>query len=170
MTISFTLVQGAYIVAGLLFILALAGLSKHESARMGNRFGIMGMTIALVFTILAAVLGVSAAGGAIEVEGTGALGLALIAVAMAIGAVIGIWKARKVEMTGMPELIAMAVRDLHYKDLRKYIFAISDALNEELHELADAGCPVIQMEEPQIHLLAAKGLVDKVLTSRGDAA
>jgi 5-methyltetrahydropteroyltriglutamate--homocysteine methyltransferase len=63
----------------------------------------------------------------------------------------------------MPELIAMAVRDLHYKDLRKAILAISDALNEELHELADAGCKVIQMEEPQIHLLAAKGLVDKVL-------
>jgi 5-methyltetrahydropteroyltriglutamate--homocysteine methyltransferase len=65
--------------------------------------------------------------------------------------------------TIMPELIAMAVRDLHYKDLKKAILAISDALNEELHELADAGCKVIQMEEPQIHLLAAKGLVDQVL-------
>lgn len=65
--------------------------------------------------------------------------------------------------TIMPELVAMAVRDLHYKDLRKAILAVSDALNEELHELADAGCKVIQMEEPQIHLLAAKGLSDKVL-------
>jgi len=65
--------------------------------------------------------------------------------------------------TIMPELVAMAVRDFHYKDLRKAILAISDALNEELHELADAGCKVIQMEEPQIHLLAAKGLVDQVL-------
>ena len=36
------------------------------------------------------------------------------------------------------------------------IMAISDALNEELHDLADAGCPVIQMEEPQIHLLAGR--------------
>ncbi|OGA74896.1 MAG: hypothetical protein A3G81_18795 [Betaproteobacteria bacterium RIFCSPLOWO2_12_FULL_65_14] len=62
-----------------------------------------------------------------------------------------------------PELIAMAVRDLHYRDLRKCILAISDALNQELNELADAGCKVIQMEEPQIHLLAAKGLVDEVL-------
>ena len=61
------------------------------------------------------------------------------------------------------ELIAMAVRDDHYKDLRAAIMAISDALNEELHELADAGCPAIQMEEPQIHLLAAKGLTDDVL-------
>jgi 5-methyltetrahydropteroyltriglutamate--homocysteine methyltransferase len=64
-----------------------------------------------------------------------------------------------------PELIAMAVRDLHYKDLRKAIMAISDALNEELHELADAGCSVIQLEEPQIHLLAAKGLIDKELNA-----
>jgi len=64
-----------------------------------------------------------------------------------------------------PELIAMAVRDLHYKDLRKAILAISDALNAELHELADAGCKVIQMEEPQIHLLAAKGLNDAVLNA-----
>ena len=81
-----------------------------------------------------------------------------------------IWKAaqrltpRPVKFgTIMPELIAMAVRDLHYGDLRKSILAISDALNEELHELADAGCKVIQMEEPQIHLLAAKGLSDNVL-------
>ena len=81
-----------------------------------------------------------------------------------------IWKAAQRQTTRpvkfgtiMPELIAMAVRDLHYKDLRKAILAISDALNEELHELAEAGCAVIQMEEPQIHLLAAKGLVDKVL-------
>ena len=40
---------------------------------------------------------------------------------------------------------------------------LSDAFNEELHDLADAGCPVIQMEEPQIHLLAARGYVDKVI-------
>jgi 5-methyltetrahydropteroyltriglutamate--homocysteine methyltransferase len=83
-----------------------------------------------------------------------------------------IWKAaqrlttRPVKFgTIMPELIAMAVRDLHYKDLRMAILAISDALNEELHELADAGCQVIQMEEPQIHLLAAKGLSDAVLNA-----
>jgi H+-translocating NAD(P) transhydrogenase subunit beta len=107
MTISFTVVQGAYVVAALLFILALAGLSKHESARLGNRFGMVGMAVALVFTVLAAVLGVSLAGGVIQSEGTGARGLLLIAIAMGIGAVIGIWKARKVEMTGMPELIAM---------------------------------------------------------------
>ena len=102
-----TLVQGAYIVAALLFILALAGLSKHESARMGNRYGIIGMTIALVITIIAATWGVDAAGEANDRGGSGLTGLGLIVAAMAIGAVIGIWKARRVEMTGMPELIAM---------------------------------------------------------------
>jgi 5-methyltetrahydropteroyltriglutamate--homocysteine methyltransferase len=83
-----------------------------------------------------------------------------------------IWKAAQ-RLTPRPvkfgtitaELIAMSVRDLHYKDLRKAILAVAEALNEELHELADAGCKVIQMEEPQIHLLAAKGLSDKVLNA-----
>jgi 5-methyltetrahydropteroyltriglutamate--homocysteine methyltransferase len=81
-----------------------------------------------------------------------------------------VWKAAQ-RLTTKPvkfgtitaELIAMAVRDFHYKDLRKCILAIADVLNEELTDLANAGCTVIQMEEPQIHLLAAKGLVDDVL-------
>jgi NAD(P) transhydrogenase subunit beta len=102
-----TLVQGAYIVAALLFILALAGLSRHESARMGNRYGIIGMTIALVITIIAATAGVDATGEANDTSGSGLAGLGLIAAAMAIGAAIGIWRARRVEMTGMPELIAI---------------------------------------------------------------
>jgi 5-methyltetrahydropteroyltriglutamate--homocysteine methyltransferase len=62
--------------------------------------------------------------------------------------------------TVTPELVAFAVQDHYYKDVRERIWAISDAFNEELHELADAGCPVIQMEEPQVHLLAARGIVD----------
>jgi 5-methyltetrahydropteroyltriglutamate--homocysteine methyltransferase len=65
--------------------------------------------------------------------------------------------------TVTPELVAFAVQDTHYKDLPSRIMAISDAFNEELHALADAGCQVIQMEEPQIHLLAARGVVDSVI-------
>ncbi len=105
-----TLVQGAYIVAGLAFILALAGLSRHDTARAGNRFGIIGMAIALVATIWAATGGVKVTEtGAftVGIEGSGWLGLALILAAMGIGAAIGLDRARKVEMTGMPELIAM---------------------------------------------------------------
>jgi 5-methyltetrahydropteroyltriglutamate--homocysteine methyltransferase len=81
-----------------------------------------------------------------------------------------IWKAaqrlttRPVKFgTVTPELVAFAVQDEHYKDIPSRIMAISDAFNEELHDLADAGCPVIQMEEPQIHLLAARGIVDNVI-------
>ena len=64
-----------------------------------------------------------------------------------------------------PELLALIMRDFHYKDVRECIWAFSDALNAELTKLADAGCPVIQMEETQIHLLAAKGLSDDVLNA-----
>ena len=91
-----TVAQAAYIVAGLLFILALAGLSHHETAKVGNTFGMAGMTVALVATIVLAVDR--------DIEGTG---FALLLVATAIGAAIGLWRARVVEMTGMPELIAL---------------------------------------------------------------
>jgi len=66
--------------------------------------------------------------------------------------------------TVTPELVAFAVQDDHYKDLPSRIMAFSDAFNEELHDLADAGCQVIQMEEPQIHLLAARGAVQGAIT------
>jgi 5-methyltetrahydropteroyltriglutamate--homocysteine methyltransferase len=62
-----------------------------------------------------------------------------------------------------PELVAFAVSDHHYPNVKDRILALSDALNEELHDLADAGCQVIQFEEPQIHLLAARNLVDAVI-------
>lgn len=62
-----------------------------------------------------------------------------------------------------PELVAFAVSDTHYKSPRDRILAVSDALNEELHALADAGCPVIQFEEPQIHMLAARNIVNDVI-------
>ena len=65
--------------------------------------------------------------------------------------------------TVTPELVAFAVQDSHYKSIPDRVMALSDAFNEELHDLADAGCQVIQMEEPQIHLLAARGYVDKVI-------
>ena len=62
-----------------------------------------------------------------------------------------------------PELVALAVEDRHYKSIRDRILAIAEALNAELHDLADAGCPAIQFEEPQIHMLAARNLVNEVI-------
>ncbi len=80
----------AYLIAALLFILSLAGLSKQETAKMGNLFGITGMAIALLATIANA-----------NVQA-----LIYILVAMLIGSLIGARLAVKVEMTGMPELVA----------------------------------------------------------------
>lgn len=59
--------------------------------------------------------------------------------------------------TILPELLAASVSDAYYKDPVERTLAIADALNEELNELADAGCPVVQMEEPQIHMVPARG-------------
>ncbi|MEI7376925.1 Re/Si-specific NAD(P)(+) transhydrogenase subunit beta [Dickeya chrysanthemi] len=85
------LVTAAYIVAAILFIFSLAGLSKHETSRQGNIFGISGMTIALLATIL----------------GPNAGNVGWIIAAMVIGGAIGVHLARKVEMTEMPELVAI---------------------------------------------------------------
>ena len=94
------LVNATYIAAGLMFILALAGLSKHETAKKGNAFGILGMVLALVATNYA----IAQPADGRSFDWTSA---ALLYGAIAIGAVIGTWKARRVEMTGMPELIAL---------------------------------------------------------------
>ena len=61
------------------------------------------------------------------------------------------------------EIVAFALQDRHYKSIPDRMFAIADAFNEEYHELADAGCPVIQIEEPQIHLIAVRKIQDKVI-------
>ncbi|PAC36657.1 Re/Si-specific NAD(P)(+) transhydrogenase subunit beta [Caldifermentibacillus hisashii] len=86
------LVTAAYLIAGILFIMSLAGLSKQETAKRGNYFGILGMAIALVTTIVSIELDVES--------------MAYILVAVLIGAIIGILLAKRVDMTEMPELIA----------------------------------------------------------------
>src|SRR5471030_3102399 len=85
------LVTAAYIVAAILFIFSLAGLSKHETSKQGNIFGVTGMAIALIATIL----------------GPDSGNVGWIIIAMVIGGAIGIYLARRVEMTGMPELVAI---------------------------------------------------------------
>jgi NAD(P) transhydrogenase subunit beta len=87
--------SAAYIVAGLLFILSLAGLSRHETAKPGVVYGIAGMAIALAATVGLATRDLTA--GAIV----------LMLGAMGVGAVIGLWRAARVQMTGIPELIAL---------------------------------------------------------------
>ncbi|XBS68190.1 Re/Si-specific NAD(P)(+) transhydrogenase subunit beta [Acerihabitans sp. KWT182] len=85
------LVTAAYIVAAILFIFSLAGLSKHETSKQGNLFGVCGMAIALLATI----------------AGPHAGNIGWIIIAMVIGGCIGVYLARKVEMTEMPELVAI---------------------------------------------------------------
>jgi NAD(P) transhydrogenase subunit beta len=81
-----------YLVAGVLFILALRGLSNPESARQGNYFGIAGMAIAVLTTLATAAPGWD--------------GLGLIVLGMALGGGIGAVIARRIPMTAMPQLVA----------------------------------------------------------------
>jgi H+-translocating NAD(P) transhydrogenase subunit beta len=90
----------SYIVASLLFIMSLAGLSKHETSKGGIVYGISGMVLALTTTGL---LTVSNGWG----DPAAQLGLIFLLVGLVIGASIGLWRAKVVEMTGMPELIAL---------------------------------------------------------------
>ncbi|MBL0458740.1 Re/Si-specific NAD(P)(+) transhydrogenase subunit beta [Aeromonas enteropelogenes] len=85
------LVTASYIVAAVLFILSLAGLSKQETAKHGNLFGIAGMAIALLATVF----------------NPETSGVHWIILAMVIGGAIGVRLALKVEMTEMPELVAV---------------------------------------------------------------
>ena len=80
----------AYLVAGVCFILALRGLSSPASSREGNRYGMIGMAIAVVTTLLTHSIA----------------SLPEIAVAIAIGAAIGVVTARRIAMTDMPQLVA----------------------------------------------------------------
>ncbi|MCF8587371.1 Re/Si-specific NAD(P)(+) transhydrogenase subunit beta [Gordonia sp. HY285] len=96
----------AYIVASLLFILSLAGLSKHESAKSGLTYGMVGMVIALAATIAVAVSDLN------DLDFAGVsfnkwLPIGLLIAAVVVGGLIGLWRAKIVEMTGMPELIAL---------------------------------------------------------------
>lgn len=88
----------AYLLAGLLFILALANLSKQKTALRGNKLGIAGMTLALVAVILVTVVSNTT---------NPLMAVVLLVIALLIGAAIGTWKARSVQMTEMPQLVAM---------------------------------------------------------------
>jgi len=85
------IVTVSYIIATILFILALGGLSNQETARRGNWYGIIGMTIALLATIF----------GVVERH------YEILLVALVIGGSIGLILARRVQMTQMPELVAV---------------------------------------------------------------
>ncbi|HMW54214.1 MAG: Re/Si-specific NAD(P)(+) transhydrogenase subunit beta [Candidatus Accumulibacter phosphatis] len=83
----------SYLGATILFILCLGGLSNQETSRRGNLYGIIGMAIAVLATVFG--------------PRVGSTGYAWLIGAMAVGATIGIYAARTVQMTQMPELVAL---------------------------------------------------------------
>ena len=83
----------AYIGATILFILSLGGLSNQETARRGNLYGMIGMSLAVLATIF---------GPQVTAEG-----IPMILGSVLVGAIIGLYAARKVQMTQMPELVAL---------------------------------------------------------------
>ncbi len=83
--------SAAYLAASVLFILSLGGLSRPETARRGNSYGMVGMAIAVLATVMM----------------TRVTGYTAIIAAMAIGATVGIVIAKRVVMTDMPQLVAM---------------------------------------------------------------
>lgn len=87
-----SLTSVAYLGATILFILSLGGLSNPESSRRGNLYGIIGMTIAVLATVFGPRVSAS--------------GLGFIAVALVVGGSLGLYLARTVQMTQMPELVA----------------------------------------------------------------
>ncbi|WOJ91117.1 NAD(P)(+) transhydrogenase (Re/Si-specific) subunit beta [Methylocapsa polymorpha] len=83
-----------YLVSGVLFILALRGLSSPETARQGNRYGVIGMAVAILTTL------------AYHLP-SGFSSFFFVLVSIGIGAAIGIWRARTIQMTAMPQLVAL---------------------------------------------------------------
>ncbi len=91
--ISASLATVAYLGAAILFILSLGGLSNPETSRRGNLYGIVGMTLAVLATIVG--------------PRVAAAGIPWIIGALVIGGGIGLYAARTVKMTQMPELVAL---------------------------------------------------------------
>lgn len=113
--LSIGIIQAAYVIAALLFIFSLSGLSKQESAKSGNIYGIIGMTIALITTIA-----------------TITTGIQWVIFAMIIGGVIGLYLAKNVEMTQMPELVAL----LHsFVGMAAVLVGFNSFLSEHMEKL-----------------------------------
>jgi NAD(P) transhydrogenase subunit beta len=125
----------AYLVAGVLFIRSLAGLSKQETARRGNLFGMAGMLLAMV---------VAGSFWFSNGEPPSSTGLTLLLGAMALGGAVGAVLARRVEMTGMPELVAV----LHsFVGLAAVLVGVSSYLSPRGADLSDAATRNVHLVE-----------------------
>jgi NAD(P) transhydrogenase subunit beta len=130
----------AYLVAGVLFILALRGLSSPATARAGNRYGIAGMAIAVATTLVT----------------HGLANLGEIAVAVAIGAAIGLFTARRIAMTAMPQLVA-AFHSL--VGLAAVFVAAAAFVNPAAFGIASADGSILPVSRVEMSLGAAIGAI-----------
>ncbi len=148
----------AYLIAGVCFILSLRGLSSPTSSQRGNRFGMIGMTIAVVTTLVthvpmqAVVLVLTGPSGVISSSGPLFAQVDFVAVleilaAIGVGAVIGLTVARRIAMTNMPQLVA-AFHSL--VGLAAVLVACAAYLNPVAFGIADMVIPMIGDKFPAI--------------------
>ena len=146
----------AYLISGVCFIMALRGLSSPESSRRGNRYGMIGMAIAVVTTLVThvpvmPVLAVGEVAGydyAAILQRVDTLAVIEILAAIGIGAAIGVVTARRIAMTAMPQLVA-AFHSL--VGLAAVLVAIAAFLNPVAFGIADVVTPLIGAPFAAIH-------------------
>ncbi|MGI9274153.1 MAG: Re/Si-specific NAD(P)(+) transhydrogenase subunit beta [Endozoicomonas sp.] len=112
------LLVAAYLIAAMLFVMSLAGLSRQDSAKGGSLYGMVGMTIAVLATL-----------GHAHVAG-----MTMVTILMIVGAGIGLFLAKKVEMTEMPQLVAILNG---FGGLAAVLIGFSSALESNDSLLAD---------------------------------
>ncbi|MCW5647941.1 MAG: NAD(P)(+) transhydrogenase (Re/Si-specific) subunit beta, partial [Sphingopyxis sp.] len=145
----------AYLVSGVFFILALRGLSSPASSQRGNRFGMIGMTIAVVTTLVTHVPWKS--GDALNsYVGPDIVGIVEILAAIGIGAVIGVVMARRIAMTAMPQLVA-AFHSL--VGLAAVAVAAAAYLNPLAFGIADAAGQIYTVSRIEMGLGVAIGAI-----------
>ena len=130
----------AYLIAGICFIVALRGLSSPVSSQRGNRFGMIGMAIAVVTTLLVHQIA----------------GLTEILIAIAIGGAIGLVTARKIQMTAMPQLVA-AFHSL--VGMAAVLVGAAAFLNPEAFGIVDAAGAILQISRVELGLGVAIGAI-----------
>ncbi len=130
----------AYLVAGVFFILALRGLSSPETSRSGNRFGMIGMGIAVITTLITHEIA----------------NIAEIIGAIAIGGVAGFVIARKIKMTDMPQLVA-AFHSL--VGLAAVLVALAAWLNPEAFGILDSAGQILAVSRVEMGLGVAIGAI-----------
>jgi H+-translocating NAD(P) transhydrogenase subunit beta len=154
----------AYLVSGVFFILALRGLSSPATSRSGNRFGMAGMLIAVVTTLVTHVPMIENIGFADGPDRDYTIvrlvpdlaSMGLILAAIAIGAVIGIFTARKIAMTDMPQLVA-AFHSL--VGMAAVLVGVAAYLNPEAFGILDMNKEILPVSRIEMGLGVAIGAI-----------